>query len=276
MAKISLENKKKYNESIKGYRVHIEELEQSIKTFEKDILEKNEGFNNYRKFIIANQNLKIIDLFCEMSELSMSLIGIKNETYLNKARKKIYEVLIKVEEIISHHIDMPLTENEDALLSVDKIDPKRKIIFLDKIKQSIEKVITGFGENSKWKWSFVEMEGRYATITKNIINYKQCQASNDPREPFYSELKKLIERAKDELQFASKRYREKYELTTREPEDIKKSILLLRALRRIHIMFSNPEAATHTKRTIELYTKQMEDGIQQKEREAKKKRAKKK
>jgi len=276
VAKISLENKKKYNESIKGYKVHIEELEQSIKLLEKDILEKSEEFNNYRKFIIANQNLKIINLLCEMSESSIALMGIKNETYLNKARKKIYEVLIKIEEIISHQIDIPLTENEEALLSVEKINPKRKLLFLDKIKQSIRTVIDGFGENSKWKWSFVEMEGRYAIITKNIINYKECQANNDPRKPFYSELNRLIERAKDELQYASKRYREKYELTTRETEDIKKSILLLRALRRIHIMFSNPEAATHTKRTIELYTKQMEDGIKQKEMQAKKQRTKKK
>lgn len=267
MGKVTSEQKAKFQNNIKDFKKQIDEIKALISVIQHDIKVKNDGNNNYRRIIVANEYLKIISLYCNMSDVSMELLQIRNENYLNEARKLIYQVLILLEEVVSPHIDIPLTEMEESLASIVKVNPSRKLALIRKIGYNITQIKDGFGENTKWKWSFVEIEGRYAAIIKNLIDYKACQANNDPRNPFYVEMKNLLKIAKEQLEHASKRYREKYELTSQEVDDIKKSIDFLHALRRINVMFNEPEDAQNQKRMIELYTKQMETNMKKKERD---------
>lgn len=267
MGKVTSEQKAKFQNNIKDFKKQIDEIKALISLIQHDIKIKNDGNNNYRRIIVANEYLKIISLYCNMSDVSMELLQIRNENYLNEARKLIYQVLILLEEVVSPHIDIPLTEMEESLASIVKVNPSRKLALIRKIGYNITQIKDGFGENTKWKWSFVEIEGRYAAVIKNLIDYKACQANNDPRNPFYVEMKNLLKIAKEQLEHASKRYREKYELTSQEVDDIKKSIDFLHALRRINVMFNEPEDAQNQKRMIELYTKQMETNMKKKERD---------
>ena len=270
MAKISTAERAKYQESIKDYKEKIEEIQSRVKVFEKDIKSKKDDNGKYRRVLVSNEYLKIVSLYCNMSDVSLDLLNIKNENYLNNARKFLYKVLIFLEEIVSPIIDLVLSEIDENLQGFEKMDPSRKLNLIRKIGYSISLIQDGFGENSKWKWSFVELEGRYATILKNMINYRGIMANNDPRKKYYVERQTLIKMVREQLERASKRYREKYELSTKEPDDMKKAINYQAALRRINILFNENDEAQQRKRTMELYKKQMEQEMKKKEAESKK------
>jgi len=264
-----LRNKARFNESIKKYRGDMEIIEKRIKQLEKDLKTKKDNFHGYRHVIIANEYLKIIGLYCAMNDESVQIMNFKNENYLNEARKLIYQILIHLEDVVTPHIDIPPNELEDRLATIAKLNPQRKLNLLNAIGYRIQQVVDAFGDNTKWKWSFVEIDGRYAVVTKNIIDYRDAIANNDPRKPYYVENLTLMRMVREQLDKASRRYREKYEQTTKETEDIKKSIAFIAAIRRIMILMGQGEEANKYKRIMELANNLMEENIRKKEAEKK-------
>ncbi len=264
-----LRNKARFNESIKKYRGDMEIIEKRIKQLEKDLKTKKDNFHGYRHVIIANEYLKIIGLYCAMNDESVQIMNFKNENYLNEARKLIYQILIHLEDVVTPHIDIPPNELEDRLATIAKLNPQRKLNLLNAIGYRIQQVVDAFGDNTKWKWSFVEIDGRYAVVTKNIIDYRDAIANNDPRKPYYVENLTLMRMVREQLDKASRRYRGKYEQTTKETEDIKKSIAFIAAIRRIMILMGQGEEANKYKRIMELANNLMEENIRKKEAEKK-------
>jgi len=262
-------SKQRFNESIKKYRADIEEVQKKIKALEKEITTKQDGLSGYRHIIIAGEHLKIVAYFCNMNQESVDIMKIKNENYLNDARKALYQVLIHIEDVVTNYIDVPPSELEERLESIAKMNPQRKYNLINSIGYHIQLVVESFGDNSKWKWSFVEIEGRYATIAKNLVDYRQTIANNDPRKPYYVENLNLMRMVKELLERASRRYREKYEQTSKEAEDGKKSIAYLAALRRIAVLFGDAAESEKLKRTIEVTTKHIEASLQKKKSEKK-------
>ncbi|MDR2733346.1 MAG: hypothetical protein LBC99_01735 [Spirochaetota bacterium] len=264
-----LRNKQRFNDSIKKYRADIDEVQKHIKGLEKDIKTKNDTHNGYRQVIIAMNNLKLVAYYCNMNKESMAIMNIKNENYLNDARKVLYQVLINIESVVTNYVDIPPSEIEEKVTAIARLNPERKLNLLNNIGFHIQMVVDSFGDNSKWKWSFVEVEGRYAVIAKNLIDYRQAIGNNDPRKPYYVENINLMRLTKELLERASKRYRDKYEQVTKEVEDIKKSIAFLSALRRIAVLTGESEEAAKLKRMIDITTKMMESGLKKKEGEKK-------
>ena len=171
MAKISAEAKNRYFEKIKEYKNSIEAMkkhETNVLTSLNDKTEKKE----IQKILLANEVLDLVSNYLLMNELSMAYLGVKNEAYLNDARKGIYKVLIYMEEVVSNLIDTPYSEYEEKIEKILDYPMEQRWLLIRKIGYSIQSVVDGFGENSKWKWSFVELEGRFATIIKNMINMK--------------------------------------------------------------------------------------------------------
>jgi len=267
--------KQQFNESIKQYRTEIDGVQKHINALEKEIKTKNDAFNGYRHIIIAVNYLKIVAYYCNMNKESMQIMNTRNENYLNEARKVLYQVLIHIEDVVTNYIDVPPSEIEEKLQTISRLNPQRKLNLINSIGFHIQLVVDSFGDNTKWKWSFVEVEGRYATVAKNLVDYKQTIANNDPRKPYYVENISLMRVTKELLERASRRYREKYEQVTKEVEDVKKSISYMSALRRIAVLFGEAEESAKLKRMIELATKLMEANLKSK-KDAKKPVAKKK
>src|SRR5208283_4683194 len=117
--KSSKVKKLEYAEKIKIHKQKIDEIMVSIKNLEKEVQKKNE-LSNYGRLSIANSYLNIIAMYCTMSDISMSLLSIKNEGFLNEGRKLLYKVLASIEEIVGKEIDSPLTENEEQLKTIEK------------------------------------------------------------------------------------------------------------------------------------------------------------
>jgi hypothetical protein len=266
MAKISLQAKKKYGDTIKEYKKIVNDIVEREKKI-KLTLTADERGANYKKLAMTDENLNIVSYLLLMNNLSVSLLGVKNEAFLNDARKCIYKSIIYLEEIVSAYIDAPFSELDERLATIETFDDIERYKLVRKMGFAIYSVEDAFGKSSKWKWSFVELEGRYTTVLKNLMNFKTLIGKLNPNIPGYDERRAHLDLVLEMLRLTSARYREKYELSTLRIDDIKAGIWYLHALRRIQILLGEKEDVEITKRKIDVWTQKMEADLKKKEAE---------
>lgn len=257
MKKISKEAKRRYDERIKEYKLHIaainsicKELDTKIKSKPKDV--------NYEKLKLANENLNQLSYYILMNSLSLSLLGIKNEGFLNEARKCCYKSIISLEEIVTPYVDSPFSDYEEGLLSIHDYSDENRYELARRLGYSIDSVKQGFGQNSKWRWSFVDLEGRFVAVSKNLINMKTFIAQLDPRVEGYSKRLAHLNLVQRLLQQTADRYREKYELSSLNLEDMRKALIFLSALKRLHSLLGEVEKAEVVKKKIDVWKTKLE------------------
>ena len=129
---------------------------------------------------------------------------------------------------------------------------------IQKLGYSINSLRDGYGENTKWKWAFVDLEGRYATVTKNLLNLKTFVSGLDPRVEGYETRLAYLALVKKLLNTAADRYRQKYELSTLRIDDFQIAIHYLSALRRIYIIMGEAEESESVKRKIDVWKAKLE------------------
>jgi hypothetical protein len=269
MKKPSEEAKRRYADNIKDYKAAIDAaLEKEKKTLE--IISAGGPGTGYQKLALADSDLDLVASYLLMNSLSLSFLGVKNEAYLNEARKSLYKTIIALEEIVSPGIDAPFSDYEEGLASIETFPDEGRYNLLRKIGYSLDAIQEGFGENSKWKWSFVELEGRFAATAKNLLNLKTLIAGMDPRSPGYSARLAHLSMARELLQQSADRYREKYELSTLRVDDIKAGINFLLALRRLHIVLGEVEQAEVVKKKADIWRAKMENDLRKAEENARK------
>ncbi len=238
-----------YNDYIKSYKSDIEEARKAQKELELK-KKKMPGIEGYLNIEIALYSLKIINLNLQMNDASVEMLNVRNEKFLNDARKEYYKILQLMEETVGTDIDRSLKENEEHLEKIDRFSPEEILNVVKELIGVLQLIIDKLGEGSKWRWSFVELHGRTSVIIKNIINFSDIQKYRDPRSEYYHERQELMDICKRVLNESAKNYRNKYELSTKAPEDILRSIEMLTTLRRIHILFGESEEAEKLKNTI--------------------------
>jgi hypothetical protein len=295
MQKISSEARKRYAERVKEYKERIDEINDKNKELEGRIAvtSKSQGLTSgqYRgdqftdlealeevnsiRFELADRYLNIVSYYNLMNALSLSLLGIKNESFLNDGRKSCYKSIIYMEEIVSPYIDTAFSDYQQGLDSLARFDDEAKYRLLCKLGFAIDSIIEGFGSGSKWKWSFVELHGRYTVIAKNLLNLKTFIMQLDPRIEGYSQRLAHVQLVKKLLQQSADRYREKYELSTMRLDDIKKAILFLSAMKRLYTLLGEVEEAEVVKKKMEIWKTKMEDDQRKKEMAQKMERLKK-
>ncbi|MDC7228542.1 MAG: hypothetical protein PQJ61_17405 [Spirochaetales bacterium] len=264
MGKISAQAKEQYTEKLKEFKSVLEEHRQK----ESDL---NAELRNDRDRIgllsieAADVNLNIVSYLVLMNNLSVALLGIKNDAYLNEARKTCYKSIINLENAVSNYIDVPFSEYEGKLEKIKSIDQAARWKLVCKLGFSISSVKDAFGENTKWKWSFVEIEGRFAVVAKNLLDLKTLMAGLDPRADFYQERFAHLKLVKRLLQNSADGYREKYELSTLRIDDFKLAINYLGGLRRLNALVGEPEEANDLKKKIDIWKSKMDQDIKKKE-----------
>jgi len=259
-----------YNDEIKDIK---REVETTGKLITESMVKKKkaprlEGYYNLEATTYHIYNMR---LFFKMNDLSLDMLGIKNETFLNNARKEFYKILQMLEETVGDDIDRSLRENDEFIQKIDQFDAGQILALVERIHDMFMILKQKVGEGSKWKWSFVELQGRIAVITKNITNFSDVAKYRDPRSEFYRERLNLMQLCKDSLAESAKLYRNKYELSGRARDDMKRSIELLAALRKIHVLFGEDGEATKLKNTIDAARQTLEAEDQAKENKKKKK-----
>ena len=261
--------KLKFNEEVSSLKKKIEEVRKRIGVLES---ETGGAEIHVSRLRMASLYVDLVSIYCAMTDLSLNLLGFKNESYLDTGRKSIYHALIMLEKMVTNSVDMSLTENSEILEELASFSDADKLKLIRKIGYTISLLEDKYGSNSKWKWSFVELEGRYAVVSKNLFDFRNYQEKNDPREEGFDERNDYLFLVKELLDKASRRYREKYELTTHSMEDMKKAIEYLRALKRIHILFRENSDVQSVSKRIELWSHKLEADMKAHEKQMKMKK----
>ena len=257
MGKISSEARQQYFERIKEYKQVVDAIVQREASLKK-VVDAEPGPAPYKRIAMVDERLNLASYLLLQNELSLTLLGVKNEAFLNDARKSCYRAVIYLEEVVSTYVDAAFTDYSEMLEEIGGLEDEKRYALVRKLGFAIQSVEDAFGANSKWRWSFVELEGRYAAVAKNLINFKTFVAGMDPRiDGYYARIGHL-ELVVDLLSRSADRYREKYELSTLRLDDFKKAIDFLAALRRIQILLGEVEKAELLKKKMEVWKSKME------------------
>jgi len=257
VAKINEEARKKYFEIIAPYKKIISGINDKERRLEA-VINSNKTGEPYKRLTLINYNLTVVSYEILMNALSVSLLGIKNETILNDARKTCYKTVINLERVFTSLLDVPFTDYEDALKAIASFPELKRYELIRKTGLSITFVKESFGENSRWKWSFVELEARLATVAKNSLNLKTLLQGMDLRSEGHRERIEFFNLTRKMLQKAADEYRLKYEVSTNRMDDFQIAINYLGALRRLSVLLGRQKESIILKRKIELWKDKME------------------
>lgn len=257
MAKVSDEARKKYFERIGAFKKSAAEILEKEERIENIIAGGDPGAE-YKRIVLAQDNLILASQYLIINNLSVALLGVKNETSLNDARRACYKILINLEKVFTNFVDVPFSEYENALANIESFPELERYEMIRKVGFSIDRVIVGFGENTKWKWSFIDLHARLATIAKNCINLKSFVAGMDPRMDGFQERIEHFNLTRRLLQSAADSYRKKYELSTHRMDDFRQAISYLGALKRLSLLLGRQQESVALKKKMEIWKSKMD------------------
>ena len=258
MAKVTDEARQTYGEQVAIYQQQID----ALLIREKNMLmmiEQDPNGASYKRLMLADEMLFLSTLYLSKHTLSVADLGIKNEDALNDARKTLYKAVIYLEEVVSNFIDAAYSEYADKVDQIRNLPQSKRYYLIRKLGLAIRMVMDAYGDNTKWRWTFVELEARFATVAKNILDLKNASKDGlDPHAPDYDDTVYHLRLVKRLLQQAADRYREKYELSTGRIDDFRLAINYLLALRRIHLVLNERNEAEEAKKKADIWKEKME------------------
>lgn len=258
MAKITEGARQRYAEQVAYYQQQIDALLIREKNM-LVMLEKDSTGASYKKLMLADEMLFLVTLYLAKHSLSVAVLSVKNEDALNEARKTLYKTVIYLEDVVSNFVDVPYSDYEDKIDEIKNLPQSKRYYLIRKIGLAIRMVVDAYGDNTKWRWTFVELEARFATVAKNILDLKTASKDGlDPRSPDYDDTIYHLRLVKKLLALSADRYREKYELSTGRIDDFRLGINYLLALRRIHLILNERTEAEECKRKAEIWKEKME------------------
>jgi hypothetical protein len=268
MAKTSDTDKHIYYEKVREYTSAAKAL---LKT-EKDLVQetkKNPAEAPMRKITLADVMLNLTSNYMAVSGVSQAVLKVRNEEALNDARKSLYKAVIYLEEIVTNYIDAPFSDYEEKLAAIEEFDENQRYQLMLKTGFTVDLLEHAYGDNSKWRWAFVEIEGRFATVVKNMLDLRNAINNSSPDSPYYDSTVYHMRLAKKLISQSADRYREKYELSNGQVSDFKIGINFLGALKRLHIVLAESEEAEVIKKKLAIWSAKLETDIKKREEEKK-------
>lgn len=198
-------------------------------------------------------------LYMVGSRLSQKYLQIKNETYLNEARKNFYVFYQTAEEMVGNAIDSLDERPEELEVLEGFADNLVRFEMFQKAGFLLNKLERLYGDGSKWKWSFVDLEGRLVTGLKNITFFKTLQRDLDPSIAGYKERMDLMEVIEKIIEKAAERYRNKYELTGKAIDDMKNALAFVSFQKRLAAVMGDNDLMNLCKKKIDTWTKKLND-----------------
>ena len=267
MAKITNEDRHQYFEKIKPYRDTIQNLLKREGTL-LQIIKRDSRGAAFKRLTLVDEMIYLASSYIVVDGVSQSMLKLRNEEALNDGRKSLYKAVIYLEEVVSPLVDAPYSEYEERLAEIAALDARRRYTLVRKAGLALQLLKDAYGDNTKWKWAFVELEGRYAAVAKNIIDLKAAVANTDPRSPDYEPTVYHLRLIKKLLNQAADRYREKYELSTSRIDDFKMGIHFLDSLKRIHILLGERADAETIRKKSDIWASKLEMDMKKKEENA--------
>jgi hypothetical protein len=270
MAKITTEDRHQYFERIKPYKAMISSLlkkEQAV----LQVLKKEQRGAAFKRLTLVDEMISLASYYIIVSGVSQSMMKLRNEEALNDGRKSLYKAVIYLEEVVSPFVDAPFSEYEEKLADIAPVDARKRYNLVRKFGLALQLLEHAYGDNTKWKWAFVELEGRYAAVAKNIMNLKAAVANTDPRSADYEPTVYHLALIKRLLGNAADRYREKYELSTNRIDDFKMGIHFLNSQKRLCILLGERGNAETLRKKAEIWSSKLEVDMKRQEEAAVKK-----
>lgn len=261
--------KKEYNEKISDQKKSISELDKEISAYKK-AASQNKKLKPYFHIGISAHYMKQIHIYIDMNDLSEKMLDMKNNSFLDNARKLTYKIFSEMESVATMRIDEKLDFNRDMLLAMEKFNPKQKLNLYKHLESVIKRLIASYGQKTKWLWSFPELWAKLAILGKNLVNYREIQSIRDPGEEFYYDRDELLNNVKQGLFVASDKYRDKYEISTKSNHDLLYSVKLLQELKRICSLMGDDEMLKKSQAGIDAYKARIEADEEQGKKKKKK------
>jgi hypothetical protein len=210
--------------------------------------------NPSARLALCETMLNLSSYYLIQHGLYVALCKTANEAPILEARKCIVKAINYLEDTVTKSVDSPFSDYEDNLAVISEASPEQRYLLVQKLGFSLTLLMKAFGETSRWQWPLVELEGRAAAVTKNILNLKELFKHMDFRSPSYETVYQHTHLIKRLLRNAADRYRARYEISTNQINDFRVAINFLCALRRMHISLNEMDEAESTKRTIDGWT----------------------
>ncbi|MCQ2573179.1 MAG: hypothetical protein MJ182_04720 [Treponema sp.] len=258
MAKISEQTRLQFKEAIRPYEEKITATLEKEKTILNTIHPGDVG-SEYKKLSLCEDVIYVATLYMAQNSLSLRLMEVKNNDALNDARKMLYKAVIYLEEIVTANIDVPYSDLTPYHEKIPNTPLVQRFTLVRKLGLAITLLKEAFGDNSKWKWSFVELDGRFATVTKNLIDTKAAVKDYfDPRAQDYETTVLYIRLIMKLLEQSASSYRDKYELSSRRIDDMRSGIKYLLALHRLYIVLGKSQDAEEIKKKAMVWRDKMD------------------
>lgn len=258
MAKIAAGARDEFNAKSEPYK---EEIEKTLKR-EKEILSSitpDASDTGERRVILAEEMIYIATIYLTINSLSEELLAVKNTDALNESRKTLYKAVIYLEEIVTNIIDAPYSDYEEALTAIENINIEKRFFIVRKLGLAIRMLIDAYGENTKWKWAFVELNGRFAVVAKNMLEIKEAsRVFFDPSAPNYDVTVYYIQLVRKLIAQSADQYHQRYEFSTHRMDDMQKALLYIAAQRRFCIIFDEKDEAEELKKKGRVLKEKME------------------
>lgn len=258
MAKISEETRLQLADTIKPYQKQIDATLEKEKTVLNLMNHDTTGIS-YKKLMLSEDMIYVSSLYMAENSLSWKIMEVKNNDALNEARKVLYKAIIYMEDVVSNFIDVTYSELDSKQEEIKNIPVAKRYLLIRKLGLAIRLLKDAFGENSKWKWSFVELEGRFAAIAKNFIDMRQGSKDYfDPRSPDYEVTVLYIRMIGKLLETSANGYRDRYELSTRRIDDMRNAIKFLLARHKLCLAIGDKNNAEEVKKKAVVWKDKMD------------------
>jgi hypothetical protein len=205
-------------------------------------------------FGLSDEMLNLASYYFIFNSLSLTILKNRSEEALNEARKTIYKAVIYLESNVTGRVSASYSEYEvhtKGLAGV--VDAQSRLNMVKKLGFAIDLLEEAYGSNSKWKWSFVELEGRFAAVAKNMLELSSIVASLDPRSDAYEPTTRHLAIVKRLLADVSAQYRDRHNLFTKRVEDLQTARNFLDALRYLHTTLGESAEADIVKKQSDLF-----------------------
>ncbi|MDR1030256.1 MAG: hypothetical protein LBL76_05225 [Treponema sp.] len=254
-----------YVTKVNGYKLTINKILKAEAKLMSEIAAQESPDIPLKQFDLVEVRLNLASYYMILTGVARSVLKKDNQGALDDARKSINKGIACLEDMVSSYVDALFSEYEDKLALLEPVSPERRYYVIRKLGLTIRLLENAYGDNSKWKWTFVDLEGRYATVVKNIFDVKNMVVNMDLRSPHYEATMYHLQLIKGLLMQAGDRYRERYELSTKGINDFKMALNFLSALRRIHILLGESSQAETLKKKIDTWSAKLELDLKKKE-----------
>jgi hypothetical protein len=258
MAKISEETRLQLGTAVIPYQKQIEGLLAKEKTMLSVMQGDNSG-QAYKKLQLAEDMIYTATLYMAENSLSLKILEVKNNDALNEARKTLYKSIIYLEEVVTNFIDVSYADLSDTWEKIANIPVSKRYLLVRKLGLAVRLLKDAFGENSKWKWSFVELEGRFSAVAKNLIDMRKgAKDYFDPRSLDYEITVLYVRMLQKQLELSANGYRDRYELSTRRIDDMRNAIKFLLARHKLCLAIGDKTNTEEIKKKAVVWKDKMD------------------